>query len=63
MEQAALELVSQGSDHSLCHPGADFTELQTPQKPRQGGKSDKMLGCVCFVLLLVRFSWGSSRRT
>lgn len=55
VEDSALDLVCQGSDQTLCHPRADSTELQTPQKPRQGGKSDQMLGCVCSVALLVRF--------
>lgn len=66
VEQGALELVSHGNDQSLCHPGADSTQLPTSQKPWQGGESVKMLGCVCLVLLLVSFFWavagGSEQR-
>lgn len=48
-----LELLSQGSDQSLCHPGADFTESQTSPKLCQGGKSVK-----CWAVSALLVFWG-----
>lgn len=46
-------MVSHRSDQSSLHCGADFSELQTPQKPLQDGKFDKILGCIFFFFLLI----------